>query len=77
MTKRPLNRKMKLTAVRNTIRGVDHLGCRATGIHKGHYIECTAWVPVDSIPLLAGNELELMASGKYRNEIKTIDNLEK
>jgi hypothetical protein len=34
-------------------------------------------VPVDSIPLLAGNELELMASGKYRNEIKTIDNLEK
>ena len=77
MTTKPNNRKMRLAAVCNTFDGIDHIGCRATGMHKGHHIECTAWAPVDSIPLLAGDELRVMATGKFRHQIKAIDNLEK
>lgn len=77
MTTNQNNRAMKLTQVRNTFDGVDHIGCRATGIHKGHHIECTVWVPVDSVHLLAGDELIVLAKGKYRHQIKAIDNLEK
>lgn len=73
MTKRATNRKMKLTMVRNTTNGSDQIGCRATGIYKGHYIERTAWQPVELFGSDSFRELELLASGHYKKETREID----
>lgn len=73
MTKK-INRKMKLTAVRNTTDGNEMIGCRAAGIYKGFYIERTSWQPIDTF---MGAQhflwLEKLATGKYNDEINAID----
>lgn len=66
------DRKMQLIAVRTTFDGEPHLGCRAIGMHRGHYIECTVWIPVENIPIM-GNEMERIATGKYRHEVECIN----
>lgn len=69
-----MTRKMKLTTVRNTTDGREMIGCRATGIYRGFYIEKTAWQPIDAF---MGNQcldwLEKLATGKYNAEVNMIE----
>ena len=69
---RPITRKMKLTMVRDTVDGVDRIGCRAAGIYKGHHIERTAWQPVKDFAKESFGWLEAIASGRYREEVEAI-----
>lgn len=69
------NRKMKLIMVLNTFDGVKHIGCRATGMHKGYHIEKTAWAPYESAPLVMDDTLRMIAEGKYRHEVSEIDKI--
>lgn len=71
--KRPITRKMKLTMVRDTVDGIDRIGCRATGIHKGHHIERTAWQPVKNFTDKSFDWLETLAKGRYAEETRIID----
>lgn len=71
--KRPITRKMKLTMVRDTVDGIDRIGCRATGIHKGHHIERTAWQPVKNFTDKSFDWLETLAKGRYDEETRIID----
>lgn len=68
------NRKMKLTAVFNTENGERRIGCRASGIHKGYYIERTATC-LESTFDIAKADLETMAIGKYNAEVREIDKM--
>jgi hypothetical protein len=64
---------MTLTMVRDTVDGVDHIGCRASGIHKGHHIERTAWQPIRDFVSKSFDWLETLAVGNYNKEVEAID----
>lgn len=68
------NRKMRLTMVRNTRDGIQKIGCRATGMYRGYYIERTAWCPIDQLNMDDTlGLLERYATGQYQEEIRQID----
>lgn len=73
MATQPQNRKMALSMVRDTVDGVDRIGCRASGIHKGHHIERTAWQPIRDFVSQSFDWLETLAVGNYKKEVEAID----
>ncbi len=74
--RRMTNRKMKITWMRNTYEGVEHVICRASGMHNGHYIERTAKQPA----YLSGPDsetiLEQLVRGDYERETRILDGKE-
>lgn len=78
VSKRRLNRKMKLTELRNTRDGMEEIGVRAEGIYHGHRIERTQWCLLADNPVRYRRNLDWlyeMAAAQYRKEIKAIDAL--
>lgn len=75
MAMTPKNRKMKLTMVRNTKDGEQEIGCRATGVYKGFYIERTSWCSIKDFVPQTFEYLEKMTTGQYNAEIRHIDSL--
>lgn len=75
MAAQPQNRKMTLSMVRDTVDGVDHIGCRASGIHKGHHIERTAWQPIRDFVSQSFDWLETLAVGNYNKEVEAINRI--
>ncbi|ROT19624.1 hypothetical protein EEL53_10295 [Muribaculaceae bacterium Isolate-114 (HZI)] len=66
------NRKMRLYFVLDSQNGIKRVGCRASGCHKGHFIERTAWCDYKDYPDMI-NELEILATGRYNAEVREID----
>lgn len=76
ITKKPINRKMKLTPVLDTVNGEPIIGCRASGVYKGFHIERVAKVPVKNLEVLPPDRLERLAVSRYEHECRIIDGVD-
>lgn len=64
----------RFTMVRNTVKGEERIGCRASGVFKGFHIERTVWQPVDLVTPKTMDILKMMASNHYDEETRAIEN---